>query len=180
MTSVTHRRAAAFGCRQSGDLNASPVTVGVRVRRVAGPEHGLCRCGWDRARAGIVRPVSAGHAHELPAGEPGATVAEALAEVEAGETVYLTRAGRPIAALVPITELAELQHAFDSAAIADALQIGARPGPRIPHQVVEAMMSADDAAHDAMAGALDARADEDLPPDEVTAIWEAIRARRDA
>ena len=35
---------------------------------------------------------------------------------------------------------------------------------------LEAMMAADDATHDAMAAALDARADQDLPPDEVTAL----------
>jgi len=124
--------------------------------------------------------MGAGHAHELPAGEPGGAVAEALAEVEAGEIAYLTRAGQPVAALVPPTELAELQHASDSAAIAEAQAIRARPGPRIPHEVVEAMMDADDATHDAMAAALDARADEDLPPNEVTALWETIRTRRSA
>jgi prevent-host-death family protein len=52
--------------------------------------------------------VSAGHAHELPAGEAGGAIAEALAEVEAGQIAYLTRAGQPVAALVPVSELAEL------------------------------------------------------------------------
>lgn len=107
-------------------------------------------------------------------------MADALAEVEAGQIAYLTRAGQPIAALVPVTELTELQHASDSAAIAEAELIRARPGPRIPHEVIEAMMGADDATHDAMAAALDARAGEDLPPDEVTALWETIRTRRGA
>ena len=67
-----------------------------------------------------------------------------------------------------------------AAAIAHAVTIRARPGPRIPHQVVEAMMAADDATHDAMAAALDARAGMDPPPDEVTAIWEMISSRRSA
>ena len=107
-------------------------------------------------------------------------MAEALAEVEAGRIAYLTRAGQPVAALVPPTELAELQQTSDSAAIAEAQAIQARPGPRIPHEVVEAMMDADDATHDAMAAALDARAGEDLPPDEVTALWETVRTRRSA
>jgi antitoxin (DNA-binding transcriptional repressor) of toxin-antitoxin stability system len=124
--------------------------------------------------------VSAGHAHELPAGESGGAIAEALAEVEAGQIAYLTRAGQPVAALVPVSELAELQHMSDSATAAEAQAIKARPGPRIPHEVVEAMMEADEATHDAMAAALDARADEDLPPEQVTALWEAIRARRGA
>ena len=38
-------------------------------------------------------------------------------------------------------------------------------------------MGADDDVHDAMAAALDAQAGEDLPPDSVRAIWEAVRAR---
>jgi antitoxin (DNA-binding transcriptional repressor) of toxin-antitoxin stability system len=124
--------------------------------------------------------VRIGYAHELPAGEPGGAVADALAEVEAGQTAYLTRDGTPIAALVPVAELTELQHALDSVAIAEAETMRARPGPRIPHEVVEAMMAADDGMHDAMAAALDARDGENVPPAEVTAIWEAIRARRGA
>ena len=107
-------------------------------------------------------------------------MAEALAEVEAGQIAYLTRAGQPVAALVPVTELAELQHTSDSAAIAEAQAIRARPGPRIPHHVVEAMMGADEATHDAMAAALDVRAEEDLPPEQVTALWDTIRTRRGA
>ena len=39
-------------------------------------------------------------------------------------------------------------------------------------------MVADDEIHDAMAAALDARAGQDMPPDEVTALWEAISRRR--
>lgn len=107
-------------------------------------------------------------------------MADALAEVEAGQIAYLTRAGRPIAALVPVTELTELQQALDAAAIAEAQTVRARPGPRIPHDVIEAMMAADDATHDAMAAALDARAGEDPAPDEITAIWETISTRRNA
>jgi len=86
----------------------------------------------------------------------------------------------PVRSLVPVTELAELQHTSDAAAIAEAEAIQARPGPRIPHEVVEAMMGADEATHDAMAAALDARAGEDLPPEQVTALRETIRARRGA
>jgi hypothetical protein len=39
------------------------------------------------------------------------------------------------------------------------------------------MMDADDEAHDAMAAALDGRASEDVPPDSVRVMWEAVRAR---
>jgi hypothetical protein len=46
-----------------------------------------------------------------------------------------------------------------------------------PHEVVEAMMVADEATHDAMAAALDVRAEEDVPPEQVTALWEAVRTR---
>jgi hypothetical protein len=42
------------------------------------------------------------------------------------------------------------------------------------------MMGADEATHDAMAAASDARAEEDLPPEQVTALWETIRTRRGA
>lgn len=126
------------------------------------------------------RPMRARHAYELSPGEPAGAVAAALAEVEAGQVAYLTRASQPIAALVPVAELADLQHASDAAALAEAATIRNRPGPRIPHDVVEAMMAADDVIHDAMAAALDARAGDDLPPGEVTAIWEAVSARRSA
>ncbi len=124
--------------------------------------------------------MTAGHAHELPPDQPGGPVAAALAEVEAGQIAYLTRAGRPVAALVPVAELAELQQSSDTATVAEAHTIRATPGPRIPHEVVEAMMAADDATHDAMAAALDARTGQDLPPEQVTALWETIRTRRGA
>ena len=102
---------------------------------------------------------------------------EALAEVEAGAIAYLTRSGRPVAALVPVAELVELQSASDSAAIA-AAAVRARPGPQVPHDVVEAMMAADDVTHDAMAAALDAWVGQDVSAGEVRARWESIRARR--
>jgi hypothetical protein len=64
-------------------------------------------------------------------------------------------------------------------AVAQAESIRTRPGPLIPHDVVEAMMGADDEVHDAMAAALDAHARENLSPDSVRAMWEAVKARRD-
>lgn len=117
------------------------------------------------------------HAHELRPGEPVGPVADALAEAEAGEISYLTRDGRPVVALVSVGELTELQAAQDARDIAEAGSIRSRPGPLIPQDVIEAMMGADDDVHDAMAAALDAQAGEDLPPDSVRAIWEAVRAR---
>jgi antitoxin (DNA-binding transcriptional repressor) of toxin-antitoxin stability system len=119
--------------------------------------------------------VSAGHAYELPTGQP--SLDGALAEVEAGEIAYLTRAGKPVEALVPLPELDELQDASEAALLAKLRAMEARPSPRIPHDVVEAMMAADDGTHDAMAATLDARADEDLSPDEVRELWKAISNR---
>ena len=117
------------------------------------------------------------HTHELRPGEPVGPVADALAEAEAGEISYLTRDGQPVVALVSVDELNELQAAQDARDIAEAESIRSRPGPLIPQDVIEAMMGADDDAHDAMAAALDAQAREDLPPDSVRAMWEAVRAR---
>ena len=117
------------------------------------------------------------HAHELRPGEPVGPVADALAEAEAGEISYLTRGGEPVAALISVGELTELQAGQEARDIAEAESIRSRPGPLIPQDVVEAMMSADDEAHDAMAAALDAQSRADLPPDSVRAMWEAVRAR---
>jgi len=117
------------------------------------------------------------HAHELRPGEPSGPVADALAEAEAGEIAYLTRDGEPVAALISVGELTELQAVQDARDIAEAEAIRSRPGPLIPQDVVEAMMSADDEAQDAMAAALDAHAGKHLPPDSVRAMWDAVRAR---
>ncbi len=97
------------------------------------------------------------YSHELRAGEPTGPVADALAEAEDGQISYLTRGGRPIAALVSIAELAELQAAQDA-------------------RDIVAMMDADDDVHDAMAAALDSRATEDIPPEAVRGMWEAVKA----
>lgn len=56
----------------------------------------------------------------------------------------------------------------------------ARPGPQIPHEVIDEMMDADAALHDTMAAALDARAGEALSAEEVKALWDAIRGRGNA
>jgi hypothetical protein len=73
--------------------------------------------------------------------------------------------------------LTELQAAQDARDIAEAESVRSRPGPLIPQDVIEAMMDSDDETHDAMAAALDAHAAENLPPDSVRAMWEAVRAK---
>jgi antitoxin (DNA-binding transcriptional repressor) of toxin-antitoxin stability system len=121
--------------------------------------------------------VSLTHSHELTAGEPTGPVADALAEAEAGQISYLTRDGHPVAALVSVGELNELRAVHDAVEVAETEAIRARPGPQIPHGVIEEMIDADDLTHDAMAAALDVRAGEDLPPEAVRAMWEVIKAR---
>jgi antitoxin (DNA-binding transcriptional repressor) of toxin-antitoxin stability system len=117
------------------------------------------------------------HSHELAAQEPTGPVADALAEAEAGQISYLTRDGHPVAALVSVGELAELQAVHDAVDVAEAEALRARPGPRIPHDVIEEMMDADDLAHGAMGAALDARAGQDVPPAAVRAMWQVIKTR---
>jgi antitoxin (DNA-binding transcriptional repressor) of toxin-antitoxin stability system len=156
-----------------------PAQPGAQVRRGGGPTfpdpdipdvssatHRPFSCNLSR--------VTLLYEHELT-DAAGGPVADALAEVEAGEIAYLTRAGQPVAALVPIDELTALQHAADTAILVkvDAMRSG--PAPLIPQDVIEAMMDADDATHDAMAAALDAHAGTELSPADVTALWERIR-----
>jgi antitoxin (DNA-binding transcriptional repressor) of toxin-antitoxin stability system len=116
------------------------------------------------------------HGHELRPNELIGPVADALAEAEAGQISYLTRDGQPVAALLSIGQLTDLQAAQDARDIAEAESIRARPGPLIPQDVIEAMIDAGDEAHDAMAAALDARVGEDLSPDSVRVIWDAVRS----
>jgi antitoxin (DNA-binding transcriptional repressor) of toxin-antitoxin stability system len=119
--------------------------------------------------------VSIAHSHELMADEPSGPVADAFADVEAGHISYLTRGGHPVAALVSVGELAELQAAHDAVEVAEVEAIRTRPGPQIPHDVIEAMIDADDATHDAMAAALDAHDGEDVSPAVVRVMWQAVQ-----
>ena len=117
------------------------------------------------------------HSHELTADQPTGPVADAFADVEAGHISYLTRDGHPIVALVSVGELAQLQAAHDAIEVAEAEAIRARQGPQIPHDVIEAMIEADDATHDAMAAALDAHNGEDVSPEAVRVMWQAAQGR---
>jgi hypothetical protein len=75
-----------------------------------------------------------------------------------------------------VGELAELQAVHDAVDVAEAAALRARPGPRIPHDVIEEMMDADDPTHDAMGPALDARAGQDVPAEAVRALWQDVPA----
>jgi prevent-host-death family protein len=64
--------------------------------------------------------------------------AEAVARVEAGgERIVLTRAGKPVAALVPIADLEAIEDAEDMAAAAEALAEYDRSGKDWPTYTVE-------------------------------------------
>lgn len=63
-----------------------------------------------------------GHAYELPEHGAGG-LDQALAEAAAGETVYLTRHGQPVAAVVPpaAAEVAAQRQAAADAVVADMI-----------------------------------------------------------
>lgn len=61
------------------------------------------------------------------------------------ERIVLTRHGRPVAALVPIAILQELEDAEDAADLAAAREAAAESGPNTPHAQVLADLSADEA-----------------------------------
>lgn len=61
------------------------------------------------------------------------------------ERIVLTRHGRAVAALVPITLLQELEDAEDAADLAAAHEAAAESGPNVPHTQVLADLVADEA-----------------------------------
>lgn len=69
----------------------------------------------------------------IPTEAAPAAWAEAIARAEAGkERIILTRAGKPVAALVPIAELEAIEDAEDAAAAAEALAEYERSGTDWP------------------------------------------------
>jgi prevent-host-death family protein len=62
------------------------------------------------------------------------------------ERVVLTRNGRPVAALVPVEVLADLEAAEDAADLEAARAAAAEPGPNVPHAQVLADLVADETA----------------------------------
>jgi prevent-host-death family protein len=74
----------------------------------------------------------------IPTDAAPAAFAEAVARAEAGkERISLTRAGKPVAALVPIADLEAIEDAEDAAAAAEALAAYARSGQDWPTYTVE-------------------------------------------
>ncbi|MBC2875298.1 MULTISPECIES: type II toxin-antitoxin system Phd/YefM family antitoxin [Streptomyces] len=63
------------------------------------------------------------------------------------EHIVITEYGKPAAALIPIGELEEYERLRDEADLARAKAVAEDPGSRwIPHDQVEALLAADEAA----------------------------------
>src|SRR6266550_2703157 len=62
------------------------------------------------------------------------------------EPVMLTEHGTPVAAIVAVADLAELQHAHDAADLALCQAVKASSGPGVRHEQFMAMLEAEDAA----------------------------------
>ena len=74
----------------------------------------------------------------IPTDAAPAAFAEAVARAETGkERIILTRAGKPVAALVPIADLEAIEDAEDAAAAAEALAEYERSGKDWPTYTVE-------------------------------------------
>jgi len=74
----------------------------------------------------------------IPTDAAPAAFAEAVARAEAGkERIILTRAGKPVAALVPIADLEAIEDAEDAAAASEALAEYQRSGKDWPTYTIE-------------------------------------------
>ena len=85
-------------------------------------------------RGSTLKVMSAGHAFELPEHGAGG-LDDAVAEAAAGETVYLTRGGRPVAAVVPTAtaEVAAQRQAAADAVVADMVGWAGGQAPGLEH-----------------------------------------------
>ena len=63
------------------------------------------------------------------------------------ERIVLTRNGRPVAAIVPMEVLRELEAAEDAAGLEAARQAAAEPGPNVPHAEIWGDLLTDEAQH---------------------------------
>jgi prevent-host-death family protein len=83
----------------------------------------------------------------LPVPEAGARLGELVQRARAGEGhVILTEGDAPVAAIVDIDTLREMQQAQDDADIALCLKIKADGGPLLTHDEFMAILAAEDAA----------------------------------
>ena len=83
----------------------------------------------------------------LPISEASARLDELVRRARRGaEQIILTDEDAPVAAIIGIDELRELQRAQDEADIALCRRSQASPGRLIPHAEVMAMLEAEDAA----------------------------------
>jgi prevent-host-death family protein len=74
----------------------------------------------------------------VPTDTAPAAFSEAVARAEAGrERIILTRAGKPVAALVPLADLEAIEQAEDAVAAAEALAEYERSGKDWPTYTVE-------------------------------------------
>jgi prevent-host-death family protein len=74
----------------------------------------------------------------IPTDAASAAFADAVARVETGkERIILTRAGKPVVALVPIADLEAIEDAEDAAAAAEGLKEYERSGETWPIYRVE-------------------------------------------
>lgn len=88
-----------------------------------------------------------GMTEALPISEAGARLDELVHRARSGqEHIILTDDERPVAAIVDIDVLRELQEAQDDADIALCRQSEAHPGPRLTHEEFMAVLEVEDAA----------------------------------
>ena len=74
-------------------------------------------------------------------------LAELVSRAQHGhQPVMLTEHGTPVAAIVPVADLEDLQHAQDAADLALCQAIKAGSGPGLPHEQFMAVLAAEDAA----------------------------------
>jgi prevent-host-death family protein len=86
----------------------------------------------------------------LPVGQARSALGQLVHRVRHGhETIVISDHGTPVAALIPVDELAELRRLRDEADIAEADVRRAAGGPVVTHEAFMAELEAEDAQADA-------------------------------